>query len=156
MLDRLCADAVVVFHLAFIAFAFAGGLVVLRWRRLMALHLPAVAWATLVEVMHWRCPLTPLENYFRHRGGQVGYAEGFVEHYLEPILYPSGLTPTIQVMIGCAVFLVNAAVYTIVITRWRRRGRESAGAAATLGPQPGAAEPVSTLQAAHGSAGQWV
>jgi hypothetical protein len=123
MLDRLLADGVVVFHLAFIAFAFAGGLLVLRWRRVMALHLPAVAWATLVEVMHWRCPLTPLENFFRHRGGQSGYAGGFVEHYIEPVVYPSGLTPTIQVMIGCAVFLINAVVYAIVFTRWRRRRR---------------------------------
>jgi hypothetical protein len=144
MLDRLCADGVVVFHLAFIAFAFVGGLLVLRWRRLMALQLPAVAWATLVEVMHWRCPLTPLENYFRHRGGQAGYAGGFVEHYIEPLVYPSGLTPTIQVMIGCAVFLVNVAVYAVVISRWRRGRRQAAGAAATLGPRPGAAELVST------------
>jgi hypothetical protein len=135
MVHRLIADGVVVFHLAFIAFAFAGGLLVLRWRRVMALHLPAVAWATLVEVMHWRCPLTPLENYFRHRGGQAGYAEGFVEHYLEPILYPSGLTPTIQVMIGCAVFLVNAVVYTIVIVRWRR-GRRNVSSEAALRLQP--------------------
>src|SRR5687767_10115518 len=32
MLDRLLADAVVVFHLLFIAFAVAGGLLVMRWR----------------------------------------------------------------------------------------------------------------------------
>jgi hypothetical protein len=156
MVDRLIADGVVVFHLAFIGFAFAGGLLVLRWRRLMALHLPAVAWATLVEVMHWHCPLTPLENYFRHRGGQAGYSEGFVEHYLEPILYPSGLTPSIQVMIGCAVFLVNAAVYAVVITRWRRGRVAARGAASALGPRPDAAGLVSTPPAAHGSAGQWV
>ncbi len=121
MLDRVFADAVVVFHLAFIAFAFAGGLLVLRWRRVMALHLPAVAWATLVEVMHWRCPLTPLENYFRHRGGDAGYVGGFVEHYIEPVVYPAGLTPTIQVMIGCGVFAINAVVYAIIIVQWRRR-----------------------------------
>lgn len=120
MLDRVLADAVVVFHLAFIAFAFAGGLLVLRWRRVMALHLPAVVWATLVELMHWRCPLTPLENFFRLRGGEAGYAEGFVEHYIEPIVYPSGLTPAIQVMIGCGVFVINAIVYTIILARWRR------------------------------------
>src|SRR5436190_17260368 len=99
MLDRVAADAIVVFHLLFIGFSMGGVLLVLRWRRVMALHLPAVAWATLVEIMHWRCPLTPMENFFRHRGGQAGYAEGFIEHYLEPILYPAGLTPQIQVMI---------------------------------------------------------
>ena len=131
MLDRALADAVVVFHLAFIAFAFAGGLLVLRWRWVMGLHLPAVAWATLVEVMHWRCPLTPLENYLRRRGGQAGYAGGFVEHYIEPVIYPAGLTPTIQILIGFAILLVNVAVYSIVIVRWRRNRPE-----ATLAPSP--------------------
>ena len=156
MLDRLLADGVVVFHLAFIAFAFAGGLLVLRWRRVMALHLPAVAWATLVEVMHWRCPLTPLENHFRHRGGQAGYEGGFVEHYLEPVLYPSGLTPRIQVMIGCAVFLVNAIVYTLVVLRWRRRRAEVADVT-TLMPAMSSASPATSTPPAAGSiGGQWV
>ena len=136
MLDRALADAVVVFHLAFIAFAFAGGLLVLRWRRAMALHLPAVAWATLVEVMRWPCPLTPLENYFRHRGGQAGYAGGFVEHYIEPVVYPAGLTPTIQVFIGAGVFLVNVAVYAIVLTQWRRRRRDALAGGAGEAPPP--------------------
>ena len=128
MLDRALADAVVVFHLAFIAFAFAGGLLVLRWRRVMALHLPAVAWATLVELMHWRCPLTPLENYFRRRGGQAGYAGGFVEHYIEPVIYPAGLTPTIQILIGCAVLIVNVAVYSFILARWRRARADAVSA----------------------------
>jgi hypothetical protein len=155
MIHRLCADGVVVFHLAFIAFAFAGGLLVLRWRRVVWLHLPAVAWATLVEVMHWRCPLTPLENYFRRHGGQAGYEGGFVEHYLEPILYPSGLTPTIQVMIGCGVFLVNAVVYSVIIVRWRRR-RSNAAAAPGASAAPTAAPAASTSTPAGSIGGQWV
>ena len=147
MLDRVFADAVVVFHLAFIVFAFAGGLLVLRWRRVMALHLPAVAWATLVEVMHWRCPLTGWENYFRQRGGQAGYEGGFVEHYIEPVVYPSGLTPRIQVVIGCAVLAINLAVYTWVIVRWRRAAQAARAArdSAAVSTDPGVA----------GIAGQW-
>ena len=121
MLDQFLADAVVVFHMLFIGFAVIGGALVLRWRRLIWLHLPAVAWATLVEVMHWNCPLTPLENFFRRRAGEIGYSEGFVEHYLEPILYPAGLTPQIQIMIGVGVFVVNMAVYGVIVSQWRRR-----------------------------------
>jgi len=30
------------------------------------------------------------------RAGQQGYAEGFIEHYLLPVLYPAGLTPAVQ------------------------------------------------------------
>jgi len=132
MLDRILADAVVVFHVLFIAFAVGGGVLVLRWRRLAWLHLPAVAWATLVEVMSWPCPLTPLENFFRRRGGDAGYTGGFVEHYIMPVLYPDGLTDRIQLVIGCFVFTVNVVAYAIVIARWRRqRGPVAQPAAAT-------------------------
>ena len=121
MIDRLLADAVVLLHLLFIAFAITGGLLVLRWRRVMWLHLPAVAWATLVEVMSWPCPLTPLENFFRRRGGDAGYAGGFVEHYVWPMIYPEGLTDRTQFFIGSFVFVVNAAAYALVFALWRRQ-----------------------------------
>ena len=121
MLDRVLADTVVVFHVLFIAFAICGGLLALRWRWVVALHLPAVAWAVLVEIMSWPCPLTPLENHFRRLGGEAGYHESFVEHYIMPVLYPVGLTDEIQILIGSFVFVVNVAVYSVVIRRWRRR-----------------------------------
>ena len=130
MPDRVLADAVVVFHLLFIAFAVGGGLLVLRWRWLIWLHLPAVAWAVLVEVMSWPCPLTPLENHFRHRGGQAGYPGGFVEHYIWPVVYPEGLTDRTQFFIGAFVFFVNVAAYTVIVAR-HRRARSGAAAAGT-------------------------
>ena len=131
MLDRFLADFVVVFHVLFIAFAILGGLLVLRWRRLVWLHLPAVAWAVLVEVMSWPCPLTPLENHFRRLGGEAGYRESFVEHYIMPVLYPAGLTDQIQILIGSFVFAVNLAVYTLVLRRWKRRRHAAAAAVST-------------------------
>jgi hypothetical protein len=121
MLDRALADAVVLVHALFIGFAVAGGILVLRWRWVMGAHLPAVAWAVLVEVMNWPCPLTPLENHFRRRGGEAGYPGGFVEHYVWPAVYPEGLTDRTQFFIGGFVFVVNAIVYGVVVTRWKRR-----------------------------------
>ena len=69
MTDRLLADATVLLHAAFVVFAVAGGLLVARWPRVAWAHLPAVVWAAWVELAGWTCPLTPLENYFRSRGG---------------------------------------------------------------------------------------
>ncbi|MBM7059685.1 DUF2784 domain-containing protein [Pseudomonas sp. UL073] len=116
---RLLADGVVLVHGLFILFVLAGGLLVLRWRRLAWLHLPAVAWGMLVELMHWRCPLTPLENRLRLAAGEAGYPGGFVEQYLIPLIYPAGLTVQIQLWLGLVVVLVNAAVYLFVLRRWR-------------------------------------
>ena len=118
MLDRVLTDAVVVFHLGFIVFALAGGVLVITWRRSVAwLHLPAVAWAAYAEFTATICPLTPLENALRLRAGQSGYAGGFVEHYLIPIIYPAGLTPNAQGVLGAVVIAVNLLFYAIA---WRR------------------------------------
>jgi hypothetical protein len=120
MLDRLLADAVLVFHLLFIALAVAGGLLAFRWRRAPWLHLPALAWATLLEFNGWICPLTAIENRLRVASGAAGYPGGFIEHYLLPLIYPSALTPRIQGWLGGFLVLFNVAVYALL---WRRRRR---------------------------------
>jgi len=121
MLWRMAADALVLVHLGFILFVLLGGLLALRWPRLIWLHLPAVAWGIVVECLHLGCPLTPWENQLRRMAGQAGYDGGFIEHYLIPLIYPAGLTPAIQLWLGAIVVLVNAAVYAWLIGRWRRK-----------------------------------
>lgn len=127
MIARLAADAVVLVHLAFILFVLFGGLLVLRWRWLAFLHVPAAAWGVAVELLHLYCPLTPLENRLRRAAGESGYSGGFVEHYLIPLIYPAGLTPQIQLGLGTLVLAVNLAVYVRLLwlvlhgrLHWRR------------------------------------
>jgi len=122
MLFRSLADLVVVAHLAFVAFAALGGLAALKWPRVAWVHLPAVAWAALIEYAGWICPLTPLENALRQAGGQAGYTGGFVERYLVPVLYPEDLTRAVQIGLGTAALLLNALVYWQVARR-RMRAR---------------------------------
>jgi hypothetical protein len=117
---RFLADALVVVHLAFIAFVVAGGLTVLRWPRLAWLHLPAVAWGIFAEATATTCPLTPIENAWRRHAGDAGYPGGFVDHYLVPIVYPAGLTPRMQLALAFAVAAINLVVYAAVLRR--RRG----------------------------------
>jgi hypothetical protein len=116
MVFRVLADAVVVLHLAFILFAVLGGLLVLRWPRVIWAHLPAAAWGAAVEFCGWICPLTPLENQMRRAGGAAAYSGGFVERYVVPIVYPAELSREFQVFLGCAVVGINAAIYLYV---WR-------------------------------------
>lgn len=123
MLYHLLADAVLVLHLLFVAFVVAGGLLLLRWRWMAWLHLPALAWGATVEFTGWICPLTPLENLLRQAGGGTGYQGGFIEHYLMPLLYPAGLTRELQFLLGGGLVLFNIAVYFAVWWRWRRRWR---------------------------------
>ncbi len=118
MFYSMLADLVVLVHALFVMFVVLGGMAVLRWRWLAWLHLPAAAWGVTIELGGWVCPLTYLENYFRRRGGEAGYSGTFIGRYLEPLLYPLGLTRLSQLVLGLGAFLVNLAIYVFL---WRRR-----------------------------------
>ena len=114
---RFLADLTVVVHLAFVLFVVFGGLLVLRWRRVAWLHLPAAVWGAWIEFAGWLCPLTPLENWLRERGGRPAYTSSFVERYIIPTLYPDSLSREVQWVLGGLVLLVNGVVYLVVLRR---------------------------------------
>ena len=119
MYNAIAADLLLVFHLGFICFVLAGGLLVLKWRWLMILHLPAVAWGALIEFQGWLCPLTPWEQQFRQAAGQAGYHGDFIGHYIMPVLYPPGLDHDTQLVLGGTVILINAIIYGWIFLRRR-------------------------------------
>jgi hypothetical protein len=118
---RFLADLTIIVHLGFILFVVLGGLVVLKWRWIAFFHLPAAVWGALIEFCGTVCPLTHLENYLRRRSGAAGYDTGFIEHYIVPVVYPSGLTRGMQIFLGAVVLVVNIAVYVILLFRSRRK-----------------------------------
>lgn len=117
----LLADLVVAVHFLFVLFVVLGGLLVLRWRRVAYIHIPAAIWGAAIEFAGWTCPLTPLENSLRRQAGDAGYSAGFIEHYILPLLYPSALTRNIQLLLGGLVILLNLAIYAYVLSRSRQR-----------------------------------
>jgi len=121
MFYQILADILVVLHMAFILFVVFGALLTLRWRWMPLVHLPAVGWGAYIEFFNVICPLTPLELRLRALAGEDGYSDGFIEHYLLPIIYPPGLQPGHQVILGILAVIVNMALYAYVIFRRRRR-----------------------------------
>ena len=122
MVYRVLADLVVIIHLGFVVFVGLGGLLAIRYRRCAWIHIPAALWGAVISFAGWVCPLTPLENWLRVRGGAVGYNAGFIEHYIVPVLYPTVLTRTMQVGVGVFVLVLNVAVYGRVFRRYWWRG----------------------------------
>ena len=114
------ATAVVLVHVAFVAFVVAGGMLAMRWRRMAYVHLAAVAWAVYVEWSGSICPLTPLENGLRRAAGLEAYAGDFVAEYVFPLLYPDGLTRGAQILAGFAVLAFNSIVYSALLRRGRK------------------------------------
>jgi hypothetical protein len=120
LIYRALADLVLSLHFAFVLFVVLGGLLVLRWPWLAFLHMPAAIWGILIEYSGWICPLTPLENSLRRLGGQAGYRGGFIQHYIQPVLYPAGLTRGTQIVLGSLALLVNLTAYGVVIAQRNR------------------------------------
>jgi hypothetical protein len=108
-----------------VLFVVLGGLLVYRWPGVAWLHVPAVAWGALIEFTGWICPLTPWEQTLRRLGGEAGYAGGFIQQYLLPVLYPDALTSGVQLALGIMVLAVNVAVYGRLIAHWSGRQRQS-------------------------------
>lgn len=111
------ADLVVLLHVCFVLFVVLGGFLSLRWPRLIWVHAPAAIWGVVVEYAGFICPLTPLEIALRNRAGQPGYPGGFIEYYVESLLYPTGLTREVQIALGTVALLANAMVYCYVLRR---------------------------------------
>ncbi len=119
----LLADSVLLLHGLFVLFVVFGGLLARYSAVWVWIHLPALAWGTVVEVMGWICPLTPLEQWFRRLARQTGGQAGIIEPYLMPLLYPVGLTRETQWLLAVALILFNLVVYGLWWKRWRR-GRD--------------------------------
>jgi hypothetical protein len=116
VIERIAADLIVLLYLGFILFVGLGALLCLRWKWVAWLHLPAAAWGAAIEFRRGICPLTPLEQRLRLAAGEAGYSGGFIDHYLLPIIYPAGLDPAFQHVLGTLVVLLNLALYAWI---WR-------------------------------------
>jgi hypothetical protein len=114
MSSHILATTIALFHLFFILFVLFGGFLVLKWPRVMWLHVPAAVWGVLIEFAGWWCPLTKWENYFLQQAGRAGYSGGFVGHYIMPVIYPAGLTRGLEIAIGLFVLVLNLGIYVRV------------------------------------------
>ena len=119
MIYRILAELVLVLHFCFVLFVVLGGLMALRRRSVIWLHLPALIWGILVECFHWKCPLTPMENWFLRLGGEAGYTGGFIEHYVSTILY-ADISLEFQAMLGLLLIVINVFVYSYVFLHLRQ------------------------------------
>lgn len=115
--NLILADLLVAIHFGFILFVVLGGVLALKWRWLVWLHLPAALWGALIEFAGWICPLTLIENRLRAAHGS-GYSSSFIEHYLIPVIYPSVLTRELQMGLGLAVVLINLLIYSQYYVKW--------------------------------------
>jgi hypothetical protein len=97
MTYQLLADGVLTLHVAVVGFV-GGGLVLIvlgnlrawRWVNGLGFRLAHLAAIAVVVTQAWfgaACPLTRLEMWLRVRARTTTYSGGFIEHWLQRVLY---------------------------------------------------------------------
>ena len=109
-------------HFSFIIFVIFGALLILRFKKIIYFHLPAVAWGAYIELSHSICPLTHLENYFLKKAGKDQYSIDFIENYVFKIIYPPALNYEIQTYLGVILIFVNLVIYYYIVKKSRTGG----------------------------------
>ncbi|MFI7124311.1 DUF2784 domain-containing protein [Nonomuraea sp. NPDC050153] len=109
MMYRIIADLAMVTHFAFLAYMAVGGFLAWRWRRTIWAHLAVVAWGLFSIVTGVECPLTVVEDWGRRSAGLAGLpAGGFIDHYIEGVIYPEEYTNLAR--LGVAVLVLFSYV----------------------------------------------
>lgn len=114
---RLLADAVLLLHLGVVVFVIGGLLAVLagHWRGwrwvdgwwFRVLHLGAIVWVAVQAWLGEVCPLTTLESWLRAQAGAAGYQRGFVEHWVQRLLFHDA--PAWLFVLGYTLFALAVA-----------------------------------------------
>jgi hypothetical protein len=121
MASALLADLLLVAHVAVVVFI-VGGLALIAvggalewgWVRLFwwrVLHLAAMGFVAVGAVVGWVCPLTVWEDALRRRAGEAEYGTGFVQYWLERLLYHDWP--------GWAFTVLYLVVFGAILAAWR-------------------------------------
>ena len=109
-------------HFSFILFIIFGAILILKFKKIIYAHIPAVTWGAYIELNHSICPLTHLENYFLKKAGKDQYSVDFIENYIFKIIYPPALNYEIQTYLGVILIFVNLLIYYYIVKKIRTGG----------------------------------
>lgn len=124
---------ILVLHFAYVAYVVFGGFLAWRWPHAIWPHLVALGWGILIVLGLVNCPLTWAENWARQRAGEVVPTSGFVDRYLENVIYPPRYVNEARAVVALVVLVSWVGAYL----RWRSRAaRGAAERASQQGKSP--------------------
>lgn len=115
---RLLTTVILLLHFGFLAYLVLGGFLTWRWPATFWTHLATASWGLTVVVARLTCPLTWAENWSRQRAGQGAPERGFIDRYLEGVIYPERYSDAVR-----ALVVVVVAISWVGLLQRRRRAR---------------------------------
>jgi hypothetical protein len=88
MIYKILADIVVFVHFLWILFLIFGAFFGSKNRFIKIFHISGLAFAFVIQLFGWYCPLTHLEVWLREKHNpSLTYSSLFMIHYLEKLIY---------------------------------------------------------------------
>ncbi len=88
MIFSIFADITVLIHLLWILFLIFGAVAGVKYRAVKIIHLSGLAFAFVIVIFGWYCPLTYLEVWLRQQhDSTLSYTGSFIAHYIEKLVY---------------------------------------------------------------------
>jgi hypothetical protein len=112
---RMLIPVILAVHYAYLGYLVVGGFLAWRWPGTFWLHLLAAAWGLAVVALRLDCPLTYAEDWARRRAGEPPLTRGFIDRYVEGVLFPRQFSGAVAVLVALLV-LVSWAV--LAQRRW--------------------------------------
>jgi hypothetical protein len=113
------AELLLFAHLTFMKFVAVGGLMVLRWRWLLWIHLPAAILGAVLSLGGWLWPFHGLERALRERAAMAGYTQNLVERVMPVWLHPATMSRGLEFGVGLIVLLLNVVIYRRIFRQRR-------------------------------------
>ena len=126
------ATVFLVLHFAFMAYVLFGGFLAWKWPKTLWFHVPAIGWGIALVGFGLNCPLTYAQNWALGHAGEGPLTRGFIDTYIEGILYPERYVYVAQAVLALIVLVSYVGIFVL----WRRR-RARAGAVAVHGERVG-------------------
>jgi hypothetical protein len=117
---RFLTVAILVLHVGWLGYVVFGGFLAWRWPRALWPHVGAVAWGVALIAAGLECPLTKAEDWSRQNAGEPALTAGFIDRYVEGVIYPEGYTGLVQVLVAVVVTISWAGTYEILRRRTER------------------------------------
>lgn len=111
MFFKILADIVVLIHFLWIVFLIFGAFWGTRNKAARVVHIAGLAFALIIQVFGWYCPLTHIEVWLRAmHDPALSYTGSFIIHYIEKIVYVE-LSGNIILVFSIALCCINAWLY---------------------------------------------
>ncbi|MBA3061338.1 MAG: DUF2784 domain-containing protein [Nitrospirae bacterium] len=111
MTFKILADIVVFVHFLWILFLIFGAFFGRKNRRIKIFHISGLAFAFVMQLLDWYCPLTHLEVWLREKHNPaLTYSGSFIIHYLEKLIYIE-LSPYLILILTILLCGFNTWIY---------------------------------------------